>query len=234
MFENKFESKQGNPEQRNFKDILTINDNGEDLIKSLHLEDLKASKEGAFAGDTIAYGNSSLENFKTKMSYVDNFIEGYESKFGKEYQEYPLIDLGTDGNPYISILAQSLGVKGLISIDIANQISKESLTALKDYPEYLNKDFPVVGLKIDMLEFIKQLPDNSCNISMFSIDSFIIKSDLYAIELTNHIKRVVPNEGIVVSFASLLDVREDEFSHLFDRVNGIFFKKKLTNSNYIN
>lgn len=227
--ENKPNNDKYNPDQRNFKEILSLNDNGDELIKLLNLDNIKASKDFNMA-NTLAYGNWNYDNFKMKMGFVDTCISGYEKQFGQGYKKYPIVDLGSGGNPFIAILGQKLGLKGLVAVDVGRQIESDELKKAKNSAEYIDKNFPLVGFKIDMLEFVKQLPDNSCNVSMFSIDSYIIKSDLYALELMKQIKRINPDEGFVISFHSKLDVDKGDYSSMFDQVAGVFFKKRKNNS----
>ena len=192
--------------ERLLEEIVLLNDNASSLIGTLGLKKLKAQVNYKQNFETRVINNSGMMKHEKIDEYVVNRFDQFAGKlFSENYKKYPLVDLGTNGEAYISILAQNIGVPGVVATDVENQITQDSLNSLKESDKYENKNFPVLGLKIDMLELLKQLPNNSCNVSMFAIDGIIIASEKYENELFEQLYRVVPEEGVVISRNSVLD-----------------------------
>ena len=182
-------------------EIITLNDNGDFLIESLNLKNLKTTKKHPLDERTRV-----LNNTGTFSPSVERLMRAKidELQF-EQYKKYPLIDIGTNGKSRISIFAQNIEVPGVIAVDIARQIDEGRFKELKETAEYKNKQFPVVGLKIDMLDLLRQIPDGTCNVSFFSIDSFVVQSNEYRKDMITELLRVVPKDGLIISESSFVD-----------------------------
>jgi hypothetical protein len=226
----KFKNKE---EKKSLSEIVSLNDNGDFLINLLKLKDLKGSPKhldkyfGMTLNDkgdvntTLINDSGMFKNIKEDLK--ENEDGGLIYKLIKKldndsYKKYPLVDLGTNGEIEISIFAQKIGVVGVLAVDIANQIEIDDLNNIKKSERYKNKKFPVLGLNIDMLELLQQLPDNSCNVSLFSINEDIIKSKEYKKELMNQLYRIVPEDGIVINVVSIMDYIKEEFTEKWQDV----------------
>lgn len=211
-----FNRKENDEGKRSFDDIVFFNDHGDYLVNLLKLKNLKASPKHTH-GDVIEEVEASLLSGVSDNRHRDTLVindsgtidnwefpgEGQiqkkivELSSNDKYKKYPLIDLGTNGRAEIAIIAQRVGVPGVIACDIENQIEQNSLNKCKESKEYKDKNYPLLSLNIDMLELLQQLPPNSCNVSMFAINKNIIQSQEYQKKLLDELFRVVPEDGIV-------------------------------------
>lgn len=206
--------KEGNEGKRSLEEIVSLNDHGDYLINLLELKALKASPKHIY-GDVMKEIRDSMLTGKYRtqrdtlvindVSSLDWELQGDEGMIHEtiqeacddSYKKYPLVDLGSNGRAEIALIAQRVGVPGVIASDIENQMKEESLEECKKHKDYKDKNYPVLNLNIDMLELLQQLPPNSCNISLFAINEDIIHSKEYQEKLLAELFRVVPEDGIV-------------------------------------
>ncbi|MCA9356152.1 hypothetical protein KC852_01360 [Candidatus Nomurabacteria bacterium] len=113
------------------------------------------------------------------------------------YEKYNLVDLGSNGDPFIIRFAKEMKIPGLVCVDIWEQFEPES--------EKFLGDLPMLGIQMDMLAFLENLPNKCTNISMFAIDIAIICDKSYRNEMYHHLSRVVPDDGVVFSMNSIME-----------------------------
>ena len=142
---------------------------------------------------------------KENIHYYLAFVDQLQSK---AFQEYPLVDLGTGGQIDTIEFAYQIGFNGFVGIDVDRQIDPQYS------PPKEMEDFEILGIQMEMLHFLENLPDNSCNISLFGIDTFVMPINTDRNAIKKEIQRVVPKDGII--FVSSINILDLDDSFIYD------------------
>ncbi|MEZ6209179.1 MAG: hypothetical protein R3B64_01225 [Candidatus Paceibacterota bacterium] len=168
--------------------------NAESMINYFGIESVFINKK---PGTRILNGLGTVHMYRYVIHHYNANIEFSFVKDMQACEKYNLIDLGSDGNTFIIKFAQNLNLPGLVCVDICKQFSPGT--------KNLTGDLPVLGIKMDMLAFLENLPNKCANISMFAIDTAIAYDKEYRKEMYYHLNRVVPDDGVVFSVDSIIE-----------------------------
>ncbi len=125
--------------------------------------------------------------------------------FSAALKDKVIVDLGASENwGAMHRIAIMMGAREYVAVDpfwpsVKNSLFKKKIEVLRVIP---NPVCPAKLVRTDALTYLKQLPDNSCNIALNGIDRMIISSASYQCSLARETERVVPSGGLAFGILS--------------------------------
>ncbi|MBI5530259.1 MAG: hypothetical protein HY918_02040 [Candidatus Doudnabacteria bacterium] len=199
-----------------------------DLFKSLK----KETPYGSLISDQIENDGNKIStpySFKTTEWLQDQHLlqQFPEIQKDRDYikgrlSSSVLVDLG-GGRSLMKTVAKSYGSLGYINTDLNSESDEVVDPFSKEGQEILlngTDEFRSVLVKMDMLDFVSRLPDNSVNFTANGIDNFIIGRGKYNNALAKEITRTLKPGGII--FGNDMSAIEDELCELLNEVPNSF------------
>lgn len=218
--ENSLDSMEGVENKENIKNeekvkIVPIEELIPDIkpVAEISVESLPVS--GNKFPDSFIY--SFLRSFELsgvlQMKGLDSDLE--ESKLDiirKRFKNKVVLDIGAGENSLGYFLAQLLGAKGYVGVEMNN--AESLVNSLENYsaedfeekfksffPNKRIPDFeliPASVVKASMLETLKRIPTNSVNIFSFGLDNALIPNIEYTKQVEEEMNRVLSEEGAFI------------------------------------
>jgi len=119
-----------------------------------------------------------------------------------------LIDLGGGDSRTIHEMADIVGVKTYINVDVGSDNDPYAGHPMpaENYWRLSNeqREIPMEAMDVydDMLDFVSRLPDNSSNFILNGIDSYVLKNEEYRKALFKELVRATKEGGVLFGFES--------------------------------